>query len=274
MITATIVNRKGGVCKTTVCRNLGYLLASKYGKRVLLVDLDSSGNLSDFFNVRRHVTDDTGAAAIVANMDEDPTKHIAETRIENLYVLPGNSTLGKAEVAIKLDDFNPQQFRLKNQLVKIENNFDYCLIDCPPTVSNAILVVNALACSNDVIIPCTADKDAIDGTWSMIPNIETVKGYNDKLAIRGIVLCRIGNRSIDKQLVQDFPFQGVPRFRTYIRESINAVERSRFEGKLLREWDPKCKEKATRDFENLAAEYVGAEFPYPDDVVAAIADFM
>ena len=274
MITATIVNRKGGVCKTTICRHLGYLLASKYGKRVLLVDLDSSGNLSDFFKVRRHVSDNTGAAAILSDTNESPSNHIIGTRIENLYILPGNDTLGKTEVLIKLDDFNPQQFRLKNQLTKIESNFDYCLIDCPPTVSNAILVVNALACSNDVIIPCTADMDAIDGTRSMIPNIYTVQGYNDKLSIRGVILCRIGNRSIDKQLVQEYPFPGVPRFRTCIRESINAVERSRFEGKLLREWDPKGKEKATRDFENLAAEYLGLDFPYPEDIISPITDFM
>ena len=274
MITATIVNRKGGVCKTTVCRNLGYLLATRYDKRVLLVDLDSSGNLSDFFDARRPMNDPTGAAAVIADMDAEPSKHIVPTRFDNLYILPGNESLGKAELQIKLDDFNPQQFHLRTQLAKIDENFDYCLIDCPPTVSSAVLVVNAMACSNDVIIPCTADMDAIDGVRSMVPKVETVKNYNSKLSIRGVVFCRIGNRTVDRQLVANHPFNGVPCFSTFIHESTSLVERSRFEKKMLREKDPRAKEKVTRDFENFAAEYVGVEFPYPSDVQTSVSEYM
>ncbi len=268
MKTVTILNQKGGVAKTTICRNLGALLAQKYNKKVLLIDLDSSGNLSNFFGLRMRSGDERGAAAVVADPDADPAAYIVQTRIEGLYLLPGNDMLGKVETEIKRDNMLPQQFLLKNQLEIVSEAFDYCLIDTPPTVDNSILVINALCCSDEVIIPCLSNVDSVDGVAHIVVMINKVQRFwNQKLTLRGVLFNKIANRrNIDKDILAQSGKMGVPRFRVYIRESIALAENSRAENKTFSEYDRRAREKATRDMENLAAEFVGANYPYPDDV--------
>ncbi|MBQ9459492.1 MAG: ParA family protein [Oscillospiraceae bacterium] len=268
---ATIVNQKGGVCKTTICRNLGYLLAEQYNKKVLLIDLDSSGNLSNFFSLRRPSGDDTGASRVLLDLQSNPAEYIFETRIKNLFLMPGNESLGKTEKDIKSDDLLPQQNRLKLQLKKIDNQFDYCFIDCPPTVTNAILVINALACSDEVLIPCPANMDAIDGVNHIINMVNTIQQYyNDHLTIRGVIFSRISRKNIDRQLL-NMPL-AIPRFRTYIRESSALAEYSRANYQMFREYDAEA--KGSHDMDNLAAEYLGVEFPHPEDLPSELGDFL
>lgn len=268
---ATIVNQKGGVCKTTICRNLGYLLAEVYHKKVLLIDLDSSGNLSNFFSLRKPSSDDAGASRVLLDLDSNPSDYILETRIKNLFLLPGNESLGKTEKDIKSDDLLPQQNRLKIQLSKIKDQYDYCFIDCPPTVTNAILVINALACSDEVLIPCPANMDAIDGVNHIINMVHTIQQYyNDRLTIRGVIFTRISRKNIDKQLLT-MPL-AIPRFRTFIRESSALAEYSRANYQMFREYDPSA--KGTHDMDNLAAEYLGEAFPYPEELPTELNDFL
>lgn len=271
MITATIVNQKGGVCKTTICRNLGYLLAAKYHKKTLLIDLDSSGNLSNFFKLRPEGQICKGAAKILTDLDASPEENIVETRIPGLYLLPGNQALGAAEKDIKSDDLTPQQYRLKLQLQKIDKSFDYCLIDCPPTVTNSIIVINGLVSSDDVIIPCPANIDSLDGASAIVSMVNTIrKYYNSKINLRGIVFCRISRKTIDRNLLEEQ--LSIPRFRSYIRESSALAEYSLMEGKSFTEYDPKA--KGTHDMENFAAEYVGVDFPYPEDLPKGLSEYM
>lgn len=268
---ATIVNQKGGVCKTTICRNLGYLLASKYDKKVLLIDLDSSGNLSNFFELRRPSNDDAGASRVLLDLESNPADYVQETRVKNLYLMPGNESLGKTEKDIKSDDLLPQQNRLKLQLKKIGDQFDYCFIDCPPTVTNAILVINALACSDEVLIPCPANMDAIDGVNHIINMVNTIQQYyNDHLTIRGVIFSRISRKNIDRQLLNQQ--LAIPRFRTYIRESSALAEYSRAANLMFHEYDPDA--KGSHDMANLAAEYLGEPYPYPDDLPSELSEFL
>ncbi len=268
---ATIVNQKGGVCKTTICRNIGYLLAAKYGKKVLLIDLDSSGNLSNFFGLRRPSNDDAGASRVLLDLNSDPADYVEKTRIKNLYLMPGNDTLGRTEKEIKSDDLLPQQNRLKLQLKKISNQFDYCFIDCPPTVTNAILVINALACSDEVLIPCPANMDAIDGVNHIINMVNTIQQYyNDQLTIRGVIFSRISRKNIDRQLLNQQ--LAIPRFRTYIRESSALAEYSRAANLMFDEYDASA--KGSHDMANLAAEYLGMEYPYPEELPSELNEFL
>lgn len=268
---ATIVNQKGGVCKTTICRNLGYLLAKKYGKKVLLIDLDSSGNLSNFFGLRRPSNDDSGSSRVLLDLESNPADYVVETRIKGLYLLPGNESLGKTEKDIKSDDLLPQQNRLKIQLKKISSQFDYCFIDCPPTVTNAILVINALACSDEVLIPCPANMDAIDGVNHIINMVNTIQQYyNDHLTIRGVIFTRISRKTIDKKLITQK--LAIPRFRTHIRESSALAEYSRAASLMFEEYDEAS--KGTHDMANLAAEYLGEEFPYPEDLPSELNEYL
>lgn len=276
MFTTTIVNQKGGVCKTTVCRNLGALLAQKYHKRVLLIDLDSSGNLSNFFERRMPSGDDRGVAAVITNPDANPADYIVPTRIDGLYILPGNDTLGKAEKEIKNDDMLPQQHLLRLQLEKISDEFDYCLIDCPPSVDNSILVINALSCCDDVIIPCLSNIDSVDGVAHIMVMVQKAQRFwNNKLAIRGILFNKImTRRNIDKDILVQSHLLGAPRFRVFIREATALAENSRAENKTFGEFDKRAKERATRDMENLAAEYLGVEYPYPEEVTELESEYL
>lgn len=271
MITVTIVNQKGGVCKTTLCRNLGYLLASQYKKRVLLIDLDSSGNLSYFFGLRPAAEETCGASTVILDMDYDPSNAILQTRVEGLDLIPGNESLGRTQRDIQNDVSTPQQSRLKYQLSKIREQFDYCFIDCPPTVSDSLLVFNALVASDQVMIPCPASYDAIDGVGKVMSMVSEVnRWWNDRLTIRGVVFCRIGRMTIDKELIkQPLP---VPRFRTYIRESRALAEYSRAGSISFHEYDASA--PGAHDMDNLAAEFVGAEYPHPEDLPEELGDFM
>ena len=270
MLTATIVNQKGGVCKTTICQNLGPLLATKYHKRVLLIDLDSSGNLSNFFGVRPAPDNELGAARVLNDIDCAPTENIVPTRFEGVFVMPGNQTLGVTERNIKSDDFTPQQYRLKMQLEKVQKDYDYCFIDCPPTVNNSVIVINALSCSDDVIIPCTPNMNSMDGVGAIADMVNKARRfYNPSLAIRGVVFCRITRKTLDKMLLQQQ--LAVPRFRTYIREGTGVAEYSLAESLTFVESDPRS--KATHDMENFAAEYLGEAFPYPDELPPELKQF-
>jgi len=271
MTTVTVVNQKGGVCKTTLCRNLGYLLASKYGKRVLLIDLDSSGNLSSFFGFE--TTDDVvcGAAKIISNLDMDPHEGICDTRVQNLKIITGSEYLGRTERDVKSDNSSPQQKRLQYQLNKIKDEFDYCLVDCPPTVSDSILVYNSLVASDQVIIPCVPSKDSVQGVSKVQDMVEGVnRWFNDRLTIRGVVFFRIGHKTIDKDLVrQKLP---VPRFRAYVRECGALAEYSLLQGKVFCEYQESS--SGSKDMANLAAEFVGAKFPYPDELQEELDDYI
>lgn len=270
MITATVVNQKGGVCKTTLCQNIGPLLAGRYHKRVLLIDLDSSGNLSNFFGARPDPDNEFGAAKVLNDIDSSPEENIVETRFKGLFLMPGNQMLGTTERNIKADDMTPQQNRLRMQLEKLQDKFDYCFIDCPPTVNNSVIVINALASSDDVLIPCTPNMNSIDGVGAIVDMVAKVKRfYNPNISVRGVVFCRITRKTLDRELLKQQ--LAVPRFRTYIRDGQAVAEYSLAEGQTFTESDPKA--KATHDMENLAAEYLGVDYPYPEELPDALSDF-
>ena len=257
----TVVNRKGGVGKTTLVRNLAYLLAADYGKRVLMIDLDSSGNLSEFFGAEAPETNEYyGVAELLVNPDADPREMIHHTTQPNLDILPGNSTIAKAEMEVKLDVMLPQQYRLAEHLQKIQDDYDFCLIDSPPTVDAAITVINALSCSNDVIIPCTPNANAIKGVDTITSMVKTVQRYNKALSIRGVVLCRIGYKKLDKELLE--AHLSIPRFKTYIRESSATAEYSEVAHLSFRDYSRKA--PVCLDMDNLTAEYLGVAFPHPE----------
>lgn len=264
MKTTTIVNQKGGVCKTTICRNLGYLLATTYKKKVLLVDLDSSGNLSDFFGQKRDSKERIGAPEVLSDMDADPNDHIFETRVKGLYIMPGNASLGTVERLIKAETTPPPSRRLRAQLEKVEDQFDYCLIDCPPTVSDDMMVLNALAFCDNVIVPCPATIDAVNGVGAISSMLPGIRKWHDNpnVEILGVLFCRISRKALDRELLNQQ--LSVPRFKAYVREASALAEYSRAECKAFAEYDANA--KGTHDMANVAAEYLGEPYPYPDDM--------
>lgn len=251
------------MAKTTTTRNMATVLAETYHKRVLVIDLDSSGNLSDCFRCLPPEGSTTGVSAIILDKNEDPHEHIYETGVEGLHLMPSNDTLRSTEKQLRMDDRTPQQYRLMRQLKKVEDEYDICLMDCPPTED--LLVINALSCSQEVIVPTTVNQDSMSAVIKLTKTVLEVQDYNPSLSIRGVLMTRIRSNNVDREgLTIDF---GLPKFKSYIRNAID-VERSRFQCQSIREYRSDC--PAAIDYDNFVAEYLGLPFihtqgvPYAD----------
>lgn len=260
----TVLNLKGGTAKSTTTKNLAYLLNHDYGMRVLTGDLDCSGNLSLSFQCRPERNDTNCMSRLLIERDADPHDVIVHTAYEGLDIIPANGTLKPTDTQMRLDTHNPQQFRLRRQMAKLEHEYDYCIFDCPP--AEDLVVINALAASSEVIIPTTVNQDSLDAIVRVSELIAEVQDYNPALHIRGVLFTRIRNNGVDREGVSmEIPF---PKFKTYIREAI-AAERSRFMNQSIREYQ--ASSAPAIDYDNLAAEYMGlppvhSDAPYLRDM--------
>ena len=167
MKTISLINKKGGVGKTTITVNLAYALAESCDLRVLVVDNDDQGNATQFFDVHpeRTIADVlTGTLPIRAA--------ISSTRYPAIDLLPSDERLLDANVTVIKDENIVQQSILGNALRSIDGEYDICLIDNPPTINAS--VINALTASDDVIIVTTPDLYGIRGVEQMITYIEAI----------------------------------------------------------------------------------------------------
>lgn len=204
----SLMNKKGGVAKTTTAISLAYQLALK--KNVLLIDADPQGNASNQFNIINPET--TIRDALLG-------KNYAVIEIhKRLDVLPANEDLEGID-AILINEIS-REFKLKKALKKLTKEYDYIIIDCPTNAS--FLTINALACSNYVIIPINADAFSLAGISKMIEFTQVIKdNLNEDLDILGVLITRYDKRlklskKIVKEIEQEYYFSVV--FDTKIRE--------------------------------------------------------
>ncbi|MGN7477740.1 ParA family protein [Solibacillus silvestris] len=184
-----IANQKGGVGKTTTSVNLSACLAF-LGKKVLLIDIDPQGNASSGLGVRKG--DLESCIYDVLINDEDIKEVIQQTDVENLYIVPATISLAGAE--IELVSTISREVRLKKAVQEIKNNFDFIIIDCPPSLG--LLTINALTASDALIIPVQCEYYALEGLSQLLSTVRLVqKHLNKELMIDGVLLTMLDART-------------------------------------------------------------------------------
>ena len=226
-------NQKGGVGKTTTTVNLGAALAED-GYRVLLVDLDPQGNAStgvglNLRNIHLSIYD-------VLLTDAALEDCIEATSVRNLFVAP--STIDLAGAEIELVPMFSREMKLRRALAPVRDDFDYVLIDCPPSLG--LLTVNALAAADDVIVPIQCEYYALEGLGQLLKNVQLIQtNLNPELRVRGIALTMFDARTkLAEQVERDVRrFFHDTVYRTVIPRSVRLSEAPSF-GQPITTFDP------------------------------------
>lgn len=250
MMTFAIVNRKGGVGKTTTAVNLAYILATSCKKRVLLIDADSQGNASSICPDRSG-----GLAAALCGMGAYYENLIDKTDVDGLDMMTASDELDDLD----LDRSMPiSYYALRDFLAVLEEDdaYDVCVIDCPPYYSVSCL--NAIAASDRIIIPADTTAYSKEGMAGMVQQIDKIRNSIPTLSVSGILVTGVRRSDLDEDAValmrEEAP---VPVFQTYIRRSDEPVRASSWERKASCDWSPWC--NASRDYRAWVAELMEKE---------------
>lgn len=243
-----ITNNKGGVGKTTTTSSLGKAL-SLQGKRVLLVDLDSQGNLTSLY--LSQTPEETIFGSIVTKSSL-PVISITE----NLSLVSSSPDLIGVERALNSlypDDRGKQVSVLRRLLEKTRKDYDYILLDCPPSLGD--LTINALVASDGVIIVLTAESLPVKGLSSLLDAIsQTRKVLNKTLELSGILITRYNRRKINRLVEESLRSNfGEIVFKTKIRENVDVME-SPLYGKDIFDYSPES--LGAKDYTELAKEVI------------------
>jgi len=245
-----IVNQKGGVGKTTTTVNLGAGLAAK-GKKVLLVDVDPQGNATSGLGFDKRTLEKTTYDAII---NEQPMQEIIRpTGRRNYSICPSNIQLAGAEV--ELVGAMARENFLKRALSAVRNDYDYILLDCPPSLG--LLTVNALTAADGVIVPIQSEYYALEGLTQLMETLSIVRRHlNPELEVFGVVITMFDSRTqLSGQVATEVKKHfGDKMFRTMIPRNVRLSE-APSHGKSIGEYDPKS--KGAECYASLAREVLG-----------------
>ncbi len=244
----SIANQKGGVGKTTTAVNLSTILAKK-GKRVLLIDADPQGNASSGVGISKEI--DKSVYDVIIN-DVSIKDTAKQTSVKNLAVCPSNIDLAGAEV--ELVSLISRENRLKEKIDEIKSEYDYIIIDCPPSLG--LITLNAFTASDSVLIPIQCEYYALEGLEQLINTINLVKRHlNKNIEIEGALLTMYDARTnLSNQVVKEVKRYFEEKvYKTVIPRNVRLSEAPSY-GMPITIYDPKS--KGAKCYEKLAKEFL------------------
>ncbi len=240
--------KRVGVGKTTTSVNLSTILAKK-GKKVLMIDADPQGNASSGLGVDKEVEE--SVYDILVN-DTEVQEVVKKTNIKNLDICPSNINLAGAEV--ELVSMMSREYRLKEKLDVIKNEYDYIIIDCPPSLG--LITLNAFTASDSVLIPVQCEYYALEGLGQLINTINLVKKHlNKNIEIEGALLTMYDIRTnLSNQVVKEVKkYFNDKVYKNVIPRNVKLSEAPSY-GMPITIYDPRS--KGAKSYEKFAKEFL------------------
>ena len=245
----SIANQKGGVGKTTTAINLSACL-SEIGQKVLTIDIDPQGNTTSGLGVDKHAVENNVYALLLG--ENTIEECIIETEIENQSLISSDVNLAGAE--IELIGIDEKEYILKKAISKIKDNYDFIIIDCPPSLN--MLTVNAMTTADTVLVPIQCEYYALEGLSQLIHTINLVQQrLNDKLQIEGVVFTMYDVRTNLSNQVVDTVKENIDSkiYNTMIPRNIRLAEAPSY-GLPINMYDTRS--AGAESYRNLAKEII------------------
>ena len=250
--TIAVANQKGGVGKTTTTVNLSAALGAK-GQRVLVVDTDPQGNTTSGFGVDKNNIENTIYELMLDEITTDQC--IIKNIVDNVDIIPANVNL--AAVEVELMDKENREYIVKNAIDWVKDQYDFIMVDCPPSLST--LTINSMTAADTVLVPIQCEFYALEGLSQLITTVNLVKErLNAELGMEGIVFTMYDSRNnLSDQVVENVKAHVEEKvYNTLIPRNIRLAEAPSY-GMPINKYDPKS--AGAEGYRDLADEVIERE---------------
>lgn len=244
-----IANQKGGVGKTTTSINLSAALGEK-GKKVLVIDTDPQGNTTNGLGLDKNELENSIYELFIGNITTDEAIH--KEVVKNVDIIPSNINLSAVE--IELIDSDDKEFILRDAIKEVKDNYDFVIIDCPPSLS--LLTINAMTTANSVLVPIQCEYYALEGLSQLVHTVNLVKSrLNPDLIMEGVVFTMFDSRTnLSLQVVENVKDNLDEKvYKTIIPRNIRLAEAPSY-GMPINLYEPKS--SGAEAYRLLAAEVI------------------